>query len=24
MPMRPRAYFSERWALASEWYLWAF
>ncbi|MEW6691241.1 MAG: DUF4390 domain-containing protein [Pseudomonadota bacterium] len=24
LPMRPRAYFSERWALASEWYLWAF
>jgi len=24
LPMRPRAYFSERWALTSEWYLWAF
>lgn len=23
LPMRPRAYFSERWQLASEWYLWA-
>lgn len=22
--MRPRAYFSERWQLSSEWYLWAF
>ncbi len=23
LPMRPRAYFSDRWQLASEWYLWA-
>ncbi len=23
LPMRPRAYFSERWQLSSEWYLWA-
>lgn len=23
LPMRPRAYFSERWQLTSEWYLWA-
>lgn len=24
LPMRPRAYFSDRWQLTSEWYLWAF
>ncbi len=24
LPIRPRAYFSERWDLASVWYLWAF